>query len=712
MFDCFYRMVFSFLFQAKDMRKRGFEEGTSPEGEAPKPIQTINPLTGKEFSSNYYALQRKRRVLPVADSSCKELFFKHIQQYQILLLMGETGSGKTTQIPQFLAEMNPVGRIVCTQPRRLAAIAVAVRVAEEMDIRIGDEVGYCVRFESRISDKTKILYETEGMLLREAMNDPLLTKYSVIVVDEAHERSVDTDLLLGVVKNIARHRMDLRVVVMSATLDVSKFQQYFPGAPLMKIPGRLYDVSTFYTQEPVKDYVEAAIEHAFTVHCEQPPGDILVFLIGESEIEKAVHRLQLRLERELDEGRHVMKAKVLPLHGSLQLEDQRRVFQPTPPDTRKIVFATNIAETSLTIDGIVYVIDSGFVKQRLYNAEARVDCLLPTEISKAAAEQRAGRAGRTKPGKCFRLFRQADFKTLPDQTYPEIVRSNLTDIVLTMLKLGIQNIVKFDYLDAPAPSCLVDAMTQLSYLGAVDEHVCLTDFGKNMGEYPVDAQTARMIMMAGPRGCSVDIAIIAAMMNVPRVFLTPQRTRGEAEQRHSAFIHPEGDLLTLFNVFRAFIAAHKSSSFCRDHFIQFRSLDQADRIFQQLASIIERQNIGFASVFNDATNTINSELIRRVIFEGFFTNTAFSAAAGVKYMTVRERQVASLPHGHMLSKGSHKNWVTYQMLEIRGKEGTVMKNVTPVDPTWFQSTSSAFFAPSEIEDPDIAAEVMKYVSEE
>jgi pre-mRNA-splicing factor ATP-dependent RNA helicase DHX15/PRP43 len=372
-----------------------------------------------------------------------------LSSHQTVILVGETGSGKTTQVAQFIAEAgycNRGQRIVCTQPRRVAAMSVARRVAEEMDVNLGEEVGYSIRFEECSGPKTLIKFATDGMLLREAISDPNLNQYSVIILDEAHERTLATDILFGLLKEILIKRKDLKLVVMSATLEAEKFQNYFLDAPLIKVPGRLHPVEIFYTQEPERDYLEAAIRTVVQIHTCEPPGDILLFLTGEEEIEDACRKIFKEISLL---GAKVGPVKVYPLYSTLPPQQQQRIFDSAPapikpggPPGRKIVVSTNIAETSLTIDGVVYVIDPGFAKQKVYNPRVRVESLLVSPISRASAHQRAGRAGRTQPGKCFRLYTEESFhKDLQDQTYPEILRSNLGSVVLQLKKLGIDDLV-------------------------------------------------------------------------------------------------------------------------------------------------------------------------------------------------------------------------------------------------------------------------------
>ncbi|XP_023004472.1 probable pre-mRNA-splicing factor ATP-dependent RNA helicase DEAH2 isoform X4 [Cucurbita maxima] len=484
----------------------------------------INRWTGRQFSQRYYEILEKRQTLPVWHQ--KEEFFQALKGSQTLILVGETGSGKTTQIPQFVLEAvdldSPDKRkkmmIACTQPRRVAAMSVSRRVAEEMDVTIGEEVGYSIRFEDCSSARTVLKYLTDGMLLREAMTDPLLERYKVIILDEAHERTLATDVLFGLLKEVLRNRPDLKLVVMSATLEAEKFQGYFNGAPLMKVPGRLHPVEIFYTQEPERDYLEAAIRTVVQIHLCEPPGDILVFLTGEEEIEDACRKINKEVA---NHGDQVGPVKVVPLYSTLPPAMQQKIFEAAPPPVkedgppgRKIVVSTNIAETSLTIDGIVYVIDPGFSKQKVYNPRVRVESLLVSPISKASAHQRSGRAGRTQPGKCFRLYTEKSFQNdLQPQTYPEILRSNLANTVLTLKKLGIDDLVHFDFMDPPAPETLMRALEVLNYLGALDDDGNLTKLGEIMSEFPLDPQMSKMLVVSPEFKCSNEILSISAMLS-------------------------------------------------------------------------------------------------------------------------------------------------------------------------------------------------------
>ncbi|XP_073239586.1 putative pre-mRNA-splicing factor ATP-dependent RNA helicase PRP1 isoform X2 [Porites lutea] len=581
----------------------------------------INPYNGKLFTDKYFDILKKRIELPVWEY--REKFMEGMKEHQVFVLVGETGSGKTTQIPQWCLETRVDKRkcVACTQPRRVAAMSVAQRVADELDVLIGQEVGYTIRFEDCTSPRTILKYMTDGMLLREAMTDPLLERYAVILLDEAHERTLATDILMGLLKEVVKQRSDLKIIIMSATLDAGKFQEYFDNAPLMTIPGRTHPVEIFYTPEPERDYLEAAIKTVVQIHmCEEGEGDILLFLTGQEEIEEACKRLK----KEIDNlGPEIGELRCIPLYSTLPPAQQQRIFDPAPPKRpngaigRKCVVSTNIAETSLTIDGVVFVIDPGFSKQKVYNPRIRVESLLVSAISKASSQQRAGRAGRTRPGKCFRLYTEKAYQSeMQDNTYPEILRSNLGTVVLQLKKLGIDDLVHFDFMDPPAPETLMRALELLNYLGALDDNGDLTPLGSMMAEFPLDPQLAKMVMASCDHNCSNEILSITAMLSVPQVFLRPNEAKKAADEAKMKFAHIDGDHLTLLNVYHAYKQNHEDVQWCYDNFIQHRSLKSADNVRQQLARIMDRFNLARRSTdFNSRDYYLN---IRKALVAGFF----------------------------------------------------------------------------------------------
>ncbi|XP_053963542.1 ATP-dependent RNA helicase DHX15 homolog isoform X2 [Anastrepha obliqua] len=650
----------------------------------------VNPYNLKPFTQRYFNLYKKRITLPVFEYQAD--FMRLLNEHQSIVLVGETGSGKTTQIPQWCVEFaTSKGKkgVACTQPRRVAAMSVAQRVSEEMDVSLGEEVGYSIRFEDCSSAKTVLKYMTDGMLLREAMSDPMLEQYQVILLDEAHERTLATDILMGVLKEVIRQRNDLKLVVMSATLDAGKFQQYFDNAPLMNVPGRTHPVEIFYTPEPERDYLEAAIRTVIQIHmCEDIEGDILMFLTGQEEIEEACKRIK----RETDNlGSDIGELKCIPLYSTLPPNLQQRIFEPAPPRNangaigRKVVVSTNIAETSLTIDGVVFVIDPGFAKQKVYNPRIRVESLLISAISKASAQQRAGRAGRTRPGKCFRLYTEKAYKNeMQDNTYPEILRSNLGTVVLQLKKLGIDDLVHFDFMDPPAPETLMRALELLNYLAALDDDGNLTDLGAVMSEFPLDPQLAKMLIASCQHNCSNEILSITAMLSVPQCFVRPNEAKKAADEAKMRFAHIDGDHLTLLNVYHAFKQSSEDPNWSYENFINFRSLKSADNVRQQLARIMDRFNLKRSSTeFTSKDYYVN---IRKALVQGFFMQVAHLERTG-HYLTIKDNQNVQL---HPSTCLDHKpDWVIYNEFVLTTKN--YIRTVTDIKPEWLLTLAPQYY---------------------
>ncbi|XP_026333641.1 putative pre-mRNA-splicing factor ATP-dependent RNA helicase PRP1, partial [Hyposmocoma kahamanoa] len=642
---------------------------------------------GLPHSQRYHELLRRRLGLPVWEY--KNDFMRLLNTHQCVVLVGETGSGKTTQIPQWSVEFAAVtaGKskgVACTQPRRVAAMSVAQRVAEEMDVALGQQVGYSIRFEDCSGPQTVLKYMTDGMLLREAMSDPMLEQYRVILLDEAHERTLATDILMGVLKEVIKQRPDLKLVIMSATLDAGKFQQYFDNAPLMNVPGRTHPVEIFYTPQPERDYLEAAIRTVVQIHiCEEVAGDILLFLTGQEEIEDACKRIK----REIDNlGTDAGELKCIPLYSTLPPNLQQRIFEAAPPNRpngtigRKVVVSTNIAETSLTIDGVVFVIDPGFAKQKVYNPRIRVESLLVSPISKASAQQRAGRAGRTRPGKCFRLYTEKAYKDeMQDNTYPEILRSNLGSVVLQLKKLGIDDLVHFDFMDPPHSTTLTRSLSLVS-----DDDGNLTDLGAVMAEFPLDPQLAKMLIASCNHNCSNEILSITAMLSVPQCFVRPNEARKAADEAKMRFAHIDGDHLTLLNVYHAFKQNMEDPHWCYDNFINYRSLKSGDNVRQQLSRIMDRFNLKRTSTeFTSKDYYIN---IRKALVNGFFMQVAHLERTG-HYLTVKDNQTVQL---HPSTCLDHKpDWVIYNEFVLTTKN--YIRTVTDIKPEWLLKIAPQYY---------------------
>ena len=438
---------------------------------------------------------------------------------------------------------------------------------------------------------------------------------------------------------------------MSATLDVAKFQRYFGDgtdigkAPVVKVSGRTFPVETFFTQEPEPDYVEAAIRTVLYIHQAEDTGDVLLFLTGEEEIEDACRKIRAEGD-DLAQRGMAGPVLVVPLYSSLPPFQQQKIFDAAPEGKeglpgRKVVVSTNIAETSLTIDGIVYVVDPGFCKQKVYNPRIRVESLLVSPISKASAMQRAGRAGRTRPGKCFRLYTEKDFvKELEEQTHPEILRSNLANTVLELIKLGIKDLVHFDYMDAPAPETIMRALELLHYLAALDDDGNLTPLGEIMAEFPLDPQLAKMLIVSPEFGCSNEMLSLTAMLSVPNVFMRPASAKKEADLAKAQFSHPDGDHLTMLNVYHAYKSnEHDAKNWCWQNFLNQRSLAQADNVRTQLKRSMEKFDLELVSTAWEDKNYWNN--IRQDLTCGFFMQVAHKEGERGSYLTVKDNQVGS-----------------------------------------------------------------------
>ena len=496
-------------------------------------VHEENAIETYKTASKHLSIEQFRTSLPVFKHSLpiynvieKELLYL-VDNYQVVIVVGQTGSGKTTQIPQYLYEANwsRDGKVIaCTQPRRVAASSVAIRVAEETSSTLGELVGYAVRFEEKFDpSKTRIKYMTDGLLFREAMFDPLLSRYSVIMIDEAHERSLYTDLLLGLLKKIIKKRPELKIIISSATLDAEKFFLFFNesdkkeksvekeknkkelnqmdkketiqidkngknSAFILSVQGRMFPVSIFHLSHPIDRYIEELVEIVWKIHTTEADGDILAFVTGREEIERV---------NELLHEKKGSKALILPLFAGLTMEQQMRVFEKTPNNCRKIIVATNIAEASVTIDNIVYVVDFGYEKIRIFNPKNGMDALVVCEISQASAMQRTGRAGRVRPGKAFRLYTEEKYANMRPNSVPEIQRCNLANVIIQLKALGIENICKFDFISPLSADFVERALEVLYSLQILDENAKLTQpLGYQIAEFPLEPLAAKMVRIS------------------------------------------------------------------------------------------------------------------------------------------------------------------------------------------------------------------------
>mmetsp|Transcript_31976 Transcript_31976/g.67606 ORF Transcript_31976/g.67606 Transcript_31976/m.67606 type:complete len:974 (-) Transcript_31976:179-3100(-) len=634
----------------------------------------------KNLMKKAKTLEDDRKSLPIY--RYRDQLLEQIKENSVVVVVGETGSGKTTQLPQYLHEAGYTsqGQIGCTQPRRVAAMSVAARVSQEMGVKIGHEVGYSIRFEDRTSDKTVVKYMTDGMLLREFLAEPDLASYSVMLVDEAHERTLHTDVLFGLVKDVARFRPDFKLVISSATLDAIKFSEYFDDAPVFMVPGRRFPVSIHYTKAPEANYLDACVITALQIHLTQPTGDVLVFLTGQQEIEECMESISFKT-RGL--GAAVAELIVLPIYAALPTDMQAKIFEATPEGARKIVLATNIAETSITIDGIVYVIDPGFCKQNTYNPRTGMESLIVAPISKAAANQRAGRAGRNRPGKCFRLFTRWAFDhELEDDNPPEIQRSNLGHVVLMLKSLGIDDLLHFDFMDPPPPETLIKALEQLYALGALNDQGELTKMGRKMAEFPMDPMLSKMMVQAEKYKCVEEILTISAMLQTGNtIFYRPSDKKIHADNARKNFNRPGGDHLTLMNVYGQWEDTNYSTQWCFENYIQHRSMTRARDVREQIAELCERVEIELSS------NPTEIDSIRKAIVSGFFFQSARLNKNGA-YTTVKSPHTVEI-HPTSALFGEHPKMVVYHELVLTTKE--YMRQVVDIKPEWLVEVAPHFY---------------------
>lgn len=663
---------------ANDLRNARMN-ASKPSEDVPEWRKTVMRRDEPKGRRTDMSIKDQRETLPVF--AFRNQLIKAVKENQILVVVGETGSGKTTQLTQYLAEAGFTnnGMIGCTQPRRVAAISVAKRVSEEVGCLLGEEVGYTIRFEDKTGPSTKIKYMTDGMLQREILMDPNLERYSVIMLDEAHERTIATDILFALLKKTCKHRPDLKIIVTSATLDADKFSSYFNECPIFTIPGRTFPVEILYSREPESDYLDAALVTIMQIHLTEPPGDILLFLTGQEEIDTSCEILYERMKAL---GPNVPNLNILPVYSALPSEQQSRIFEPAPPGERKVVIATNIAETSITIDHIYYVVDPGFVKQNAYDPKLGMDALVVTPISQAQANQRAGRAGRTGPGKCFRLYTEAAYQSemLPT-TVPEIQRQNLSNTILMLKAMGINDLLNFDFMDPPPTNTMLTALEELYALSALDDEGLLTRLGRKMADFPMDPSLSKVLIAAVDLQCSEEVLSIIAMLNVPTVFHRPKEKQQQADQKKAKFHDPAGDHLTLLNVWNAYKQSGFSNPWCFENFIQARAMKHATEVRKQIVQIMGRHRHQLSSCGRD------TQKVRRALCAGFFRNAARKDPQE-GYKTLIEGTPVYL-HPSSALFGKQAEWVIYHTLVLTSKE--YMTNTTTIEPKWLVEAAPTFF---------------------
>ncbi|EIW76236.1 P-loop containing nucleoside triphosphate hydrolase protein [Coniophora puteana RWD-64-598 SS2] len=547
----------------------------TPRKKARLPVNGDRP-NGKTLASQ--DLQRQREQLPIAKG--RDALVDEIRRNDVTILLGETGSGKTTQIPQYIIDSGIAGGgvVAVTQPRRVAATSLAARVAAEQDVQLGDLVGYSVRFDEVASPSTRIKYLSDGMLVRELLSDPILSRYSVIIVDEAHERTLRTDFLVANLKAILAKRNGgggthtvtngqsdakgkgkkravenpLKVIIMSATLDAEKFSRFFNNAKVLYVKGRQHPVQTFHTSVSQIDYVDAALRTFFQIHIDKGPGDVLIFLPGQEDIESLEKSIQ-SYTRRLPEN--CLNVLVYPMFAALPPAQQAKIFSSTPSGSRKCILATNIAETSITIPGIRYVIDTGKCKEKRYlsrDTGGGFDTLLTQDITKSSAMQRAGRAGREGPGFCFRLYTEDAFNAMAASAEPEIRRCSLTQSVLE-LKCLDYDLETVEFMDMPESEAIFSALKTLFLLGALDRTKALTHLGRSMAALPLEPYLARIVLASKAHACTAPVLDIVSILSASsKLFVDVSEARDAAAEARRKFRHPSGDHLTLRNALKAY----------------------------------------------------------------------------------------------------------------------------------------------------------------
>ena len=593
-----------------------------------------------------YKMLSKRKLLPIWQY--KDQIVKMIRDSQVIIFDGETGSGKSTQIPQWCLGMLGVEYVVCVQPRRIAAISLAQRVAQEMGVKLGQEVGYVVRFDHCSGPKTVLKYVTDGILLRHAMVDRKLRDYDVIILDEVHERRVVSDILLGVVKDLLLVRSDVRVVIMSATLDVKQFCDYFNDCPYMRFPGKLYPIEICYQPRVISRVIFTDLERrrfqpfvfdAINVIMdicvmEKREGDILVFVTGRDEIDFICRVIDDMREFYINS---LSAVDMIPLYADLPYSSQQRMFGPSPKSAigrigRKCIVATNIAESSITIEGVVFVVDSGKVKlSKLVGVHLK--SLLPVDVSQSSAEQRSGRAGRTKPGKCYRLYSESSFLKLDKYTMPEILRCDLTSVFLHLKTMGV-DLIRFETIDQPTPDALDKAILNLQQMGALSLKCELTAIGAQMSKFPLDAEIARMLVASKEYRCQQDIVTLAAVLSCDRpggVFIIEKEEKTKADIAKANLSHPSGDHLTYINVYNTFIQhSWDKAEWCCDNFINYHLMMDAISIREQLTDIMYQFYLMRPRRGRFPIELGNTENILKAVLTGIYGNIAKNDSFGKK----------------------------------------------------------------------------------
>ncbi|MBW2607956.1 MAG: ATP-dependent RNA helicase HrpA [Deltaproteobacteria bacterium] len=644
----------------------------------------------------------------------KDDIISAIKKNQVVIISGETGSGKTTQIPKFClaAGRGIAGKIGCTQPRRIAATTVAHRIAEELGEKVGRSVGYKIRFKDKTRHDSFIKIMTDGILLAETLSDPYLNEYDTIIVDEAHERSLNIDFVLGILKKLIKRRKYLKLIITSATIDTEKFSKAFDDAPVIEVSGRMYPVDIRYLpacpdsekqgQDAKNDlsHVEMAADAVNTINREGQYGDILVFMPTEQDIRETC---------ELLEGRNYKNAHILPLFARLPATEQSKVFSRMPG--RKIIIATNVAETSITIPGIRYVVDTGLARISQYTPRSRTTALPVKPISRSSADQRKGRCGRVENGICIRLYSQEDFLSRHLFTLPEILRSNLAQVILRMIALNLGDISDFPFIDRPAKKSIKDGFDLLLELGAITEELgksgskgassfFLTENGRLMSKIPIDPRLSRMLIKAQEEGCLKEVTVIASVLSIQDPRERPAEKAQEADEVHSKFSDPASDFITLLNIWNTYHdtwrqvkSTNQMKKYCRGHYLSFKRMREWRDIHSQISAILEENGLkekdkkGVLKIAANKNGKDISEVftpfysaVHKSILSGFLSNIAVKKEKNF-FAAAKGKEVMIFPGSRLFNKS--KTWiVAAEMVET---SRLFARTVANIESSWLEA---------------------------
>ncbi len=648
-------------------------------------VQEVNALS-EEVARSEEVLQARLAALPTVSypeelpvSARRDEIAAAITDHQVVILCGETGSGKTTQLPKICLELKrgAAGMIAHTQPRRIAARTVAARIAQELGQPLGEEVGYRVRFSDRVSERNYLRVMTDGILLSETQTDRFLNAYDTIIIDEAHERSLNIDFLLGYLKQLLRKRPELKLIITSATIDAQRFSHHFDDAPVIEVSGRLYPVEIRYhpmqrdeeSGDPpeLADAIVGAVDELARLSA---TGDILVFLPGEREIRDSAEALRKR---------HPAHTEILPLYARLSVHEQEQVFQRGAG--RRIVLATNVAETSLTVPGIKYVIDAGLARVNRYSYRNKVELLQVEPISRASADQRAGRCGRVSSGICLRLYREEDYVSRPEFTDPEILRSSLASVILRMKALRLGEVEDFPFVDPPSSRAIADGYQLLAELNAVDEQRRLTPIGSQLAKLPVDPRMARMIVAARDEGCLAEILIIASGLAIPDPRERPMDRQELADGVHAQLQDERSEFLGLLKLWLFFDDAlkHKKSNrklaqACRENFLSYHRLREWRDLHGQLHALASEMG------WHPNDKPAGHDSIHRALLAGLLGNIGSKSDEPGVYLGARGIKFAIFPGSPLRRKGPP--WL--MAAELTETTKLYARNVAPIDPAWLE----------------------------